>query len=495
MTIQTISIVKKVHVTILIMATWLAGCVNKQTEPSLSQAKEFSSGEVYVTAQGTDYQLSKTGDLRFVTFGQPKETQPFVYVNENITFQTFEGIGGAVTDASAETFAKLPQQKQKEFLTSCFDQKEGIGYSIVRVNIAGCDFSSASYDYVTESDTLLKSFTISHDEKYRIPMILSIRKDYVKDLLLFASPWSPPAWMKSNNDVLHGGVLLEKYKQVWANHFVKFIDAYSAKGVPVWAVSTQNEPMAVQRWESCVFTAEDESEFIGKYLGPTLEKSPYKGTKIIAWDHNRDLIFQRASTIMNNPEAAKYVWGFGYHWYETWTGGDMQFENVALVHSSFPDKALVFTEGCVDHFNMDSINNWSLGERYGHSMINDFNCGTTAWFDWNVLLDETGGPNHVGNLCFAPVHADTRSGELIYTNSYYYIGHFSKFIKRGAKRIAVSSTRDVLKVTGFKNPDGEVVVILFNKSDKKLDFKLGINGIAADMVSLPHSIMTAVMKQ
>ncbi len=197
---------------------------------------------------------------------------------------------------------------------------------------------------------------------------------------------------------------------------------------------------------------------------------------------------------MNNPDAAKYVWGFGYHWYETWTGGDMQFENVALVHNSFPDKALVFTEGCVENFNIDSVNNWRLGERYGHSMINDFNSGTVAWFDWNVLLDETGGPNHVGNLCFAPVHADTRSGELIYTNSYYYIGHFSKFIKRGAKRIAVSSTRDMLKVTGFKNPDGEVVVILFNKADKKLDFKLGINGRAADMVSLPHSIMTAVMK-
>jgi glucosylceramidase len=485
---------KKVQVLILLPALYLFGCAGNQTKPVVSQADEFSSCEVYVTAMGTDYRISKTGDLPLEAFGQPKETQPFVYVNDNITFQTFLGIGGAITDAVAETFAKLPQQKQKELLTAYYDQEKGIGYNIARVNIAGCDFSSESYDYVSEADTLLKSFSVAHDEKYRIPLIKTISKDYVKDLLLFASPWSPPAWMKSNNSILHGGVLLDKYKQVWANHFVKFIDAYSEKGIPMWAVSTQNEPMAVQRWESCVYTAEDESEFIGKYLGPTLEKSKYKDTKIIAWDHNRDLIFQRASVIMDNPEATKYVWGFGFHWYETWTGGDMQFENVALVNNSFPDKALVFTEGCVEKFSMDSINDWSLGERYGHSMINDFNCGTAMWFDWNILLDETGGPNHVGNLCFAPVHAITGTGDLIYTNSYYYIGQFSRFIKRGAKRISVSTTRDNLKATGFINPGGDIVVVVFNKSDEKFDFRLGIHDKAAGMVSLPHSIMTVVMK-
>ena len=485
---------KIVRVVILIISIYLVGCTSRMKEPLPPQTTPFSSCEAYRTARGTDYRLSRIEDLKFEDFGQPKEAQPFVYVDENITFQTFEGIGGAITDASAETFAKLPQRRQQELLKAYFDQEEGIGYTVARVNIAGCDFSDSSYDYVAEDDTLLESFTIEHDEKFRIPLILSIRNDYVKNLLVFASPWSPPAWMKSNNNVLGGGVLLDKYKQVWANHFVKFIDAYSAKGIPVWAVSVQNEPMAVQRWESCVYSAEDESAFIGKYLGPTLEKSRYKETKIIAWDHNRDLIFQRAATIMNNPDAAKYVWGFGFHWYEPWTGGDMQFENVALVNNSYPDKALVFTEGCIENFSLERVSDWSLGERYGHSMINDFNCGTTAWFDWNILLDEKGGPNHVGNFCFAPIHADTQSGELIYTNSYYYIGHFSKFIRRGARRIAVSSTRDVLKVTGFVNPNGEVVVVFFNKSEESLDFKLGIRGKAADMISLPHSIMTVLLK-
>jgi glucosylceramidase len=486
--------VKKLLFSLLITSVYLSGCTGKQEISSIKKSFDYSSGEVFMTARDTNLRLSKTNDLRFETFGQPSERQPFVYVDDNVTFQTFTGIGGAVTDAAAETFAKLPPEKQKELLAAYFDKKNGIGYSAVRVNIAGCDFSGESYDYIEPNDSTLDSFSIQHDEKFKIPMLHTIRKDYCNDLLLFASPWSPPAWMKSNNSVLQGGTLLNKYKKVWARHFVKFIDAYTKEGLPVWAVSAQNEPMAVQKWESCVFSAEDESDFIGKYLGPVIFNSAYKNTKIIAWDHNRDLIFHRASTIMNNPEAAKYVWGFGFHWYETWTGGDMQFSNVALVNKAYPDKALVFTEGCVENFSLDRTNDWALGERYGHSMINDFNCGTTAWFDWNILLDEKGGPNHVGNFCFAPVHADTHTGELIYTNSYYYIGHFSKFIKPGARRIAVSSTRDLLKATGFINPDGEIVVICFNKSDERFNFKLGLHGKAADIVSLPHSIVTTVLK-
>ena len=164
-----------------------------------------------------------------------------------------------------------------------------------------------------------------------------------------------------------------------------------------------------------------------------------------------------------------------------------------MVHESFPDKNLIFTEGCVEKFSIGKVNDWALGEKYGYSMVNDFNCGTVAWTDWNILLDETGGPNHVGNFCFAPIHADTQTGKLIYTNSYYYIGHFSKFIRQGAKRIACSSNRDKLETTAFVNPDGKIVAIIMNTSDVKLPYKLCIAGKAADLVSLPHSIMTLVL--
>jgi glucosylceramidase len=125
-------------------------------------------------------------------------------------------------------------------------------------------------------------------------------------------------------------------------------------------------------------------------------------------------------------------------------------------------------------------------------MINDFNSGAVGWTDWNVLLDETGGPNHVGNFCFAPVHADTKTGELTYTNSYYYIGHFSKFVRPGARRIASSPSRSALLSAAFINPDGKVSVVVMNKTDQKFSYYLWLDGNAAEVSSLPHSIQTLV---
>ncbi len=178
------------------------------------------------------------------------------------------------------------------------------------------------------------------------------------------------------------------------------------------------------------------------------------------------------------------------NWYETWTGGPMLFNNVAKVKETFPNKELVFIEGCKELFNLDSVNNWSLGERYGHSMINDFNAGTAAWMDWNVLLDEQGGPNHVGNFCFAPIHANLKTNKLIYTNAYYYIGHFSKFIKPGAKRIGVASSREFLQSTAFINPDGKVVLVVMNSSPNKVKHIIWIKGVTAEAESEAHSIST-----
>jgi glucosylceramidase len=250
--------------------------------------------------------------------------------------------------------------------------------------------------------------------------------------------------------------------------------------------------MATQTWESCVYSAEDERDFLKNYLGPTMKREGLGDRKIIAWDHNRDLIYQRVSTILADPKAAQYVWGIGYHWYEPWSGGEMMFDNVRLVRETFPNKPLIFTEGTVDSFKAGDIHNWRLGEYYGRSMINDFNDGAVGWTDWNVLLDEQGGPNHVGNFCFAPVHADTKTGELTYTNSYWYIGHFSKFVRPGARRIASSPSRSALLSTAFVNPDGKVSVVVMNKGDQKVAYHLWVDGNAAEVTSLPHSIQTLV---
>lgn len=486
----------KIKTALLFPLVTLLACTSAPTSKTAMQPGKTIDpvkAQVFVTAKDTSLRLSQTADLSFEPFGQPVETQVCVFVDPAHTFQTFIGIGGALTDASAEVFAKLPEATQKEFISAYYDKEKGIGYDFARTNIASCDFSSDTYSYVADTDSSLSSFNVEHDKKFRIPFIKLAIAAAGGKLPLFVSPWSPPAWMKDNQDVLHGGKLLPKFDHAWANHYVKFIQTYESLGIPIWGLSVQNEPMAKQKWESCIYTADEERDFIKNFLGPTLKKNGLGDKKLIAWDHNRDLIFQRASVLLNDPDAAKYIWGIGFHWYETWTGSKMQFENLTRVKEAFPDKELIFTEGCVEKFGLDRINDWSLGERYGNSMVNDFNCGTVAWTDWNVLLDENGGPNHVGNFCFAPVHADTNTGKLMFTNSYYYIGQFSKFIQPGAKRISCSTNRDKLQATAFINPDGKVVVVVLNTSEEKLPFRLCISGKAAQTVSRAHSIMTMIL--
>ncbi len=447
---------------------------------------------VYTTASNTDLKLTITDNLGFQEGKQPLETEISVYVNPEKTFQTFMGIGGAITDASAETFAKLSESKQKELLDAYYDAEKGIGYTLLRTSIHSSDFGSVSHTYIDEGDKDLKTFNIEHDRKFRIPMIKRAITTAGGTLLFYVSPWSPPAFMKSNKSMLKGGTLLPEYYQPWANYYAKFIKAYEKEGMPIWGLTIQNEPMATQTWESCLYTAEAERDFLKNYLGPTLEKEGLGNKKIVVWDHNRDLMPRRANIIFSDPEASKYAWGMGFHWYETWAGGEPMFDNVAKVHEAFPDKKLMFTEGCNEKFDAAKYQFWPNAERYGTSMINDFNNGTVAWTDWNILLDQNGGPNHVGNFCFAPIHADTTTGELIYTPSYYYIGHFSKFIRPNAKRVSTSVSRSNLISTSFLNTDGKMVTVVMNHSDIDITYNLFV-GTEKTIVKIPsHAIQTLV---
>ncbi len=459
-----------------------------------SQRQKESSRKkilIYTSAKNTNLRLSKTDELVFVAMKQPLETQNCVFVYPAKMNQTFIGIGGAITDASAEVFAKLPADKQEEFLNAYYSKVKGIAYTLARTNINSCDFSSDVYTYIKEGDATLKTFNINHDKSFKIPLI---KKAMAKagNLNLYASPWSPPAFMKTNNDVLHGGSLMLKYYQSWANYFVKFIKAYKQEGISVWGITIQNEPMATQRWESCIFSAEQERDFLKNNLGPTFEKNGLGKVKITVWDHNRDLLPQRVYTILEDPKANKYVWGIGFHWYENWSGGEMMYENVDKVHKLYPSKNLLFTEGCAEAFNVEKYQYWANGEKYGKSMINDFNNGTVGWTDWNILLDENGGPNHVGNFCFAPIHANTKTGELIYTPSYYYIGHFSKFIKTGAKNITSAVSRSQLISTSFLNPTGEIVTVVMNQTDKDLVYFLNMEGKGCEIKIAANTIQTLI---
>ena len=445
--------------------------------------------QVYLTVQGAPKGLNPTAPLEWHDHEAVNEKREGVFLDSTKTFQTLIGIGGAITDASAETFAKLPAAQQEEVVRAYYDPTDGIGYTFARTNIHSCDFSSESYTYIQDGDTSLSTFSVAHDEKYRLPLIRRAIAAAGGKLTLFASPWSPPAWMKDNQDMLHGGKLKPEYRELWARYMAAFVKAYVHAGVPVWGLTVQNEPMAVQKWESCVFSAEEERDFVKGYLGPVLARSGLGGGKIIAWDHNRTLLYQRAETLLDDPAAAKYIWGVGYHWYL-----DECFDNVRLVKSIYPAKHLLLTEACNGPYKTEQRGDWAWGEKYGSQMISDFNAGAEAWTDWNILLDEQGGPNHVGNYCFAPIHGDTRTGELFYQNSYYYLGHFSKFIRPGARRIAASSTTNSLQTTAFLNPDGKLAAVIMNGTDKPVKFMLWRAGRSAAELSPAHSIMTAVIE-
>lgn len=485
----------------------LLGCGTKQnpdvTKAHTNKAESMTSFQlqsgmkstIYTTASNTELRLTETGKVAFESAAQPLENEVSVFVNPNKSFQTFLGIGGAITDASAEVFAQLPKEKQLEFLTAYYDKEKGIGYSLCRTSIHSCDFSSGNFTYIEEGDKELKTFNIDRDKTYKIPLIKQAIAAAGGELMLYASPWSPPAFMKDSKNMLQGGKLLPEYYDAWALYYAKFIKAYEAEDMPIWGITIQNEPMATQRWESCIYTAEEERDFLKNHLGPIMEKEGLGDKNIVVWDHNRDLINHRANTIFEDPEAAKYAWGIGFHWYETWTGGEPMFSNLGNINESFPTKNLLFTEGCQESFSADRYQHWANAERYGRSMINDFNQGTVGWTDWNILLNQKGGPNHVENYCFAPIHGDTDKGDLIYTPTYFYIGHFSKFIRPGAKRISTVSSRSPLLSTSFLNEDGSLVNVMMNQSDAAIDYKLYVGAAKAITLSIPaHAMQTVVTK-
>ena len=465
--------------------------INHTTETPTVESYNGKTLQVYTTAKDTELRLTKTNELVFKDKVQPLETEIAIFVNPEKTFQEYLGIGGAITDASAEVFSTLNTEKQNELLQSYFG-KDGIGYNIIRTSIHSSDFGLGSHTYIDEGDTDLKTFSIEKDKAKRIPFIKRAIELVDDDMVFYASPWSPPAFMKTNKNMLRGGKLLPEFRQAWANYYVKFINAYEAEGIPVWGLTIQNEPMATQRWESCIYTAEEERDFLRDYLGPTLEKAGMGDKNVIVWDHNRDLISNRANTIFEDPEASKYAWGIGFHWYETWTGGLPKYDNLKNINESFPSKNMMFTEGCQEGFNTERLYHWPNAERYGNSMINDFNSGVVGWTDWNILLDERGGPNHVENFCFAPIHANTQTSELIYTPTYYYIGHFSKFIKSGALRVSTTTSRTTIESTSFMNKDGKIVTVVMNTSDNKIAYKLIVGNSATQLEIEPHAMQSIV---
>ena len=425
--------------------------------------------------------LEPLAELAALATSRDDPDLPRVMVNSARRFQTLEGFGGAFTEAAAMTWLALEAVERAAVLRDCFDPVHGHGYTLCRVHMNSCDFALGNYAHVAvPGDTALHSFSIELDQRALLPMIKAAQqviRAAGSELKLLVSPWSPPAWMKTNASMNDGGHLRSEYRLAWARCYVRFIEAYAAQGVPVWGVSIQNEPQARQRWDSCLYTAEEERDFVRDFLGPELAAAGLGDVRIVVWDHNRDAMVERASVIYSDPEAAKYIWGTGFHWY-----GEDHFDHVQLLHDAWPDKQLLFTEGCQEGGPHDG--SWALGERYARSMIKDLNRWTVGWIDWNLLLNEQGGPNHVGNFCSAPMLADTATGTLLHQSSFWYIGHLARFIRPGAQRVLCAATLEALELTAFINPDASVALVVMNRTGQPIRFALRVDG-GAFVAELP----------
>jgi glucosylceramidase len=407
------------------------------------------------------------------------------------SLQKIEGFGGALTESSAWVLAQLPASQRAEVLRRYYDPKEGIGYTLARTHINSCDFSLGFWalDPVA-GDTALDHFSLDPMRRWVLPLIHDVQSTAgAENFHLLASPWSPPSWMKTNGEMPHGGSLRPEYRQAWADYFVRFITEMNRQEhIPVWAVTVQNEPQAVQTWESCVFSAAEERDFVRDYMGPAMAKAGMGGVHLCILDHNRDLMDEWTKTIYSDAAASKFIWGTAMHWYVS-----DDFAAPARAHAAFPDKPTLFTEGCCDRAMEKGkweVGRWEHGERYAHSMINDFRNYVCGWIDWNIVLDQTGGPNHVGNFCDAPVIVETNTGVIHYQSSFYYIGQFSRFVRPGASRIESHGGPSGLESVAFVNPDGGLAVVVLNKGDSAASFALKDGADMRACVIPAHAIQT-----
>ena len=407
-----------------------------------------------------------------------------INIYPEITYQTIIGFGAAITEAAGVAFSKLPEGKKDQFLKDCYSE-EGLNYSLVRLPIGSCDFSLKSYSYASKHN--LSDFSIEKDKEYVMPLLKKVKEEK-KNLQILSSPWSPPRFMKNTFILRFGGKLRSKHRQTYAEYICKFIEAYKNEGFDIKYITVQNEPNAIQIWESCLYSAEEEADFAINYLAPTL-KAHKLDTKILIWDHNKQDVFSRASKELSQDGAIDVIEGVAYHNY---TGN--HFENLQMFREKYPDKILLHSEGCTGYSNFNPNDEIHNGEYYARDILGDLNSGANGYIDWNVMLDHQGGPNHKKNYCNSPIMLNEDETDYIKNLTYYYIKHFSKFIKSGAKRLGVSRYNDDIEVTSFLNQDNTIAIIVLNRRDYDVEYNMNIwDQFFHDTIE-SHSILSYVIK-
>ena len=456
----------------------------------------YAKADIYTTARNTEKRIANDQQVDIAT---SVSGDADITVHTDAERQEILGFGGAFTEAMANALSRVSSVNRRKALDALFDMTNGNRYSFCRTHINSCDFSTQNYSYCdTPGDTRLETFDVSHDEGTLIPLITEAEEIRGEPLRLFASPWSPPAWMKTTGRMNRGGSLRREYYELWAQYFVKYIQAYAERGVRIWGVTPQNEPLAITPWDNCVYTHAEERELV-RCLGRAFKEHGLAQVKIIVWDHNKDCMQERLDTLFSDLEVYDYTWGVGFHWY-----GPMDTESTVddsvldYTHKSYPGKPLVFTEGCNPvpaGASLDSmLGAWWTGEKYARHIIADLNHYTCAWTDWNMVLDEQGGPNHVGNYCHAPIIADTVNDRLLFEPPYYYLGHFSRFIDAGAVCLETQCGARDRQCAAVRNPDGKIALVVLNESEEARATSVAINGNDAFSLETPaHSIQTAVI--
>ncbi|WP_062350630.1 glycoside hydrolase family 30 protein [Bacillus kwashiorkori] len=412
-----------------------------------------------------------------------------VNIYPQVEYQTFDGFGGSITDSAGYIYSLMSDQSKKELIQAYFGPN-GNCYQTIRSHIDSCDFSVNQYEALSDpTDMEFESFNLDRNNRYILPLLLDAEAANGKPIEMMLSPWSPPSFMKTNGIRIQGGKLKEEYREFWAEYICHYIKSYRAKGFLIKKLSIQNEPNAKQTWDSCLYTGEEEKIFLRDYLYPALRKNGLEDIEIFIWDHNKERMFERACEIIDET-TEHMISGIAFHWYT----GD-HFDAISLVREKFKDKKIILSEGCVEFSRFDENAQLLFAQMYAHDIIGNINSGMNSFIDWNIVLDTVGGPNHVGNFCHSPIVYDAQNDKVIKNLSYTYIGHFSRYIVPGAKRIASTKYTDKLELTALKNPDGTVVFILLNRLDEMQQVNLRINGQVTEVTVPGNSISTGLLSQ
>lgn len=386
-------------------------------------------------------------------------------------------------DAILHGISVVPQELHA--VLDAYFGSDGIGYTLCRSHIQSCDFSLGNYAYITEADPSLTGFRMDRDRQYLIPMLQKITTICNGQLRLLCSTWSPPAFMKDTNQMNGGGKLKNQYYGLWSQVIARYIQEYRQMGIPVWGITIQNEAKATQKWESCVMTAQEERELLSNHIKPALHAAGLSDVEVYFWDHNKERAFERTVQFMSGKESGSGANGVAVHWY----AGD-HFDALRMIHERFPELKILSTEACVENFTATPP--WDHAERYAHDIIGGLNNYLSAFLDWNILLDQTGGPTHIQSYCNAPVIVHTDSGRIEFRPSFYYLGHFSKFIRPGAVRIGSSCYTSDLETVAFLNEDNTIVVTILNRNDTAYPVYLKYQGEIVKMDIAEHSIQSIV---